>query len=103
MSKFTRGPWEWVEDRWHGGYTGICGANNKEVLFPNHCNDGDDGDAWFEDLPSEADRNLIAAAPGLYVALMEALSKLLYFQSYSDVRSTIVMVRAAIAKADGEV
>ena len=100
MSKFTRGPWEWVEDRWHGGYTGICGANNQEVLFPNHCNDGDDGDAWFEDLPSEADRNLIAAAPDLYDVLRGLIDDETNFIWENDL---IRMAKAALAKANGEV
>ena len=36
--------------------------DGKEVLFPNHCNDDDDGDAWFEDFPSEDDRHFILFA-----------------------------------------
>jgi hypothetical protein len=59
----TPGPWDWSEDKWHGGYSGICGpvVNGAclEVLYPDHCNDGDDGAAWFEDSPSEADRKVL--------------------------------------------
>jgi hypothetical protein len=59
----TPGPWEWTEDKWHGGYSGICGpvvdGACLEVLYPDHCNEGDDGAAWFEDLPSEADRRVL--------------------------------------------
>ncbi len=58
----TPGPWEWVEDTWHGGHSGIVGANNTEVLFPNHCNEGDGGAAWFDELPSDADKDFIALA-----------------------------------------
>ncbi len=55
-------PWEWVKDPFNGGYSGIVGKDGMEVLFPNHRNDGDDGDAWFEDFPTEADREFIAHA-----------------------------------------
>jgi hypothetical protein len=58
----TPGPWVWCYTKYRDGYTGIIGKDNSEVLFPNHCNDGDDGDAWFEDLPSEEDRDFIAHA-----------------------------------------
>lgn len=52
----TPGPWEWLEDRFNGGYGGIVGRDEIEVLYPNHRNEGDDGDAWFEDFPTEEDR-----------------------------------------------
>ena len=63
--RFTPGPWRWLEDSWNGGYSGIVGPNDETVLAPSHCNDGDDGAAWFDEFPSEADRNLLAAAPDL--------------------------------------
>lgn len=58
----TPAPWEWNKSRFYGGYSGITGKDNMEVLFPNHCNDGDDGAAWFEDFPNDADRDFIAHA-----------------------------------------
>lgn len=58
----TNGPWEWVENKYRGAYSSIVGKDGVEVLFPNHCNDGDDGDAWFEDFPSEEDAKFIAVA-----------------------------------------
>lgn len=58
----TPGPWEWNKSRFYNGYSGITGKDNAEVLFPNHCNDGDDGAAWFEDFPNDADRDFIAHA-----------------------------------------
>jgi hypothetical protein len=75
MSKHTPGPWEWTRDEWHGGYSGLAGPNGAEVLYPDHCNDGDDGAAWFEEFASDADRRLIAAAPEL-LALLESLLEL---------------------------
>lgn len=67
-SKHTSGPWEWVPDRFRGGYSGLVGPDGAEVLFPNHANDGDEGAAWFEDFPTAADARLIAAAPDLLAA-----------------------------------
>jgi len=97
----TPGPWEWVPDRFNGGYSGIASqATGQEVLFPNHRNEGDDGDAWFEDFPSEADKHLIAAAPDLLEAL-EAIRE--DFKFCSDVRGILASkADAAIAKAKGE-
>jgi len=74
MAKHTPGPWSWAEDRFHDGYSGIVGPDGQEVLFPNHANDGDEGAAWFEDFPSDADRNLIIAAPDMYDALKDLLT-----------------------------
>lgn len=71
-SKHTSGPWEWVPDRFRGGYSGLVGPDGAEVLFPNHANDGDEGAAWFEDFPTAADARLIAAAPDLLAACKAA-------------------------------
>lgn len=73
-NKATPGPWEWLEDTWNGGYKGIIGPNDREVLFPDHRNDGDDGDAWFDEFPSEADREfIIEARTGWPAAIKRAL------------------------------
>ena len=73
MSKleYTPGPWKWVGDDFWGGYSGIVGKYNAEVLFPDCSNDGDSGAAWFDDFPSEADGKLIVSAPDMYEALLE--------------------------------
>lgn len=102
MSAHTPGPWTWTEDRCWGGYSGIVGPNNQEVFYPNTANNGDDGAAWFEDLPSEADRALIAAAPDL----LEALKRTLNFIENNESEFGITLesgdiARAAIAKATG--
>jgi hypothetical protein len=60
--KLPKGPWEWVEDKFHGGYSGLVDAENKEVLFPNCCNDGDEGAAWFEDYATPEVRHFITLA-----------------------------------------
>jgi hypothetical protein len=99
VSKHTKGPWEWVEDRLNGGYSGLVGANGEEVLFPNCRNDGDEGAAWFEDFPSEADRNLIAAAPELLEALKIAIERLDDGSAWSD--EHLYELEAVVAKAEG--
>lgn len=71
----TPGPWEWNKDRFHDGYSGITGKDNEEVLFPNCCNDGDDGAAWFEDFPGEADRDFFIRSRTLVPELCDALEK----------------------------
>ena len=76
MTKFTPGPWHWVEDTWWGGYAALVDAEDDVVLTPDHCNDGDDGAAWFEEYPSEADARLIAAAPNMWVAIRNLVTAL---------------------------
>ena len=69
MTNHTPSPWQWLEDDWWGGYSGLYGPDDEAVLIPDHCNDGDDGAAWFEEYPSEADRLLMQASPDMLEAL----------------------------------
>ena len=70
----TPGPWEWQEDRWHGGYSGISNNQDKPVLYPNHANEGDWGAAWFdEDELDQANARLIVAAGNNLPALLKAV------------------------------
>lgn len=78
--KHTPEPWEWVVDKWNGGYSGIVGRDGIEVLFPNSRNDGDIGAAWFEDFPSPQDASLIISAPDLLAVAKEAA----LFSDYVD-------------------
>jgi hypothetical protein len=80
----------------------MVGKDDAEVLYPDHCNEGDDGDAWFDESPSEADRNLIAAAPDMYEALELALEELEGIVDAGDWHSdslAILAIRQAINKA----
>lgn len=72
----TPGPWEWNTERFKGGWSGITGKDNAEILFPNHCNDGDDGYAWFEDFPNDADAAFIAHAREDIPALLAEVDRL---------------------------
>ena len=58
----TPGPWKWEVSRLWDGYSGLDGKDDAEVLYPDHCNDGDGGAAWFGEFPSEADAAFIAAS-----------------------------------------
>lgn len=51
------------------GYRGIVDADGNKVLYPYPAKPLDEGDAWFEDFPIEADRLLMEAAPIMYEAL----------------------------------
>jgi hypothetical protein len=99
MADFTPGPWEWVEDRFWGGYSGIVGKDDTPVLYPDHSNDGDDGAAWFEEFPTEADRNLIISSPDMYEALKAIIESGEIPLCYSD--KLVVAARQALAKAEG--
>jgi len=111
--KHTPGPWDWVEDRANGGFSGLVGPDGLEVLFPNTRNEGDTGAAWFEDFPSEANARLIAASPDLLEALKAAQTALAMIVSPLSIEATTTLdaythalnaeqaARAAIAKATG--
>ena len=73
VTKFTKGPWEWVVDRNTGGFYGLY-AGDHPVVYPQRCNEGDEGLAWFstdesyygETALTEANAALIACAPEMY-------------------------------------
>lgn len=100
--KHTPGPWQWIVDRWNGGYSALAASNGGDVLRPLHKNDGDSGAAWFEGDESlrEANARLIAAAPDLLDACKDALALL------EDVDAADGCIgdalRAAIARATGD-
>ena len=96
---YTPGPWEWTEYIYRGGKGGIVGKDGAEVLFPNHCNDGDDGDAWFDESPNEADRKLIIAAPALVEACKAALEALEPWEDDERPSQLAETLRVALEKA----
>lgn len=69
VTQHTPGPWEWHEDRLWGGKSGLYDSDGEPVCVPNCSNDGDTGHAWFEEMLTEPDAALIAAAPDLLHAL----------------------------------
>ena len=103
-TKFTPGPWDWNEDKWNGGWSGLFAEDDTPVLVPQSRNDGDDGAAWFatvdeadEEGLNDADRALIAAAPELYEALTRCK-----FDSLNMTFADLEFCEAAMAKARGE-
>ena len=69
----TPGKWMWTEDKFRCGYSGIAADDGCDVLYPNCANDGDEGAAWFEDLPVPEDAEFIARAPSDITMLTKAL------------------------------
>jgi hypothetical protein len=75
-TNFTPAPWLWVKDRNTDGFYGLY-SGVTPVVYPQRCNDGDDGLAWFsadedyygETALKQADADLIAAAPDMYKLL----------------------------------
>lgn len=113
--KFTPAPWEWVKDRNTDGYYGLYNGDNP-IVYPQRCNDGDEGLAWFstdesyygETALKEADAALIAAAPDMYSLLNTILDTQRKY--YGDGMSLhIAMIGLAdqiehlLAKARGEI
>ena len=72
-TKFTPAPWCWVHYKDVDGFYGLY-SGDQPIVYPQRCNDGDDGNAWFstdesyygETALTEADAHLIAAAPEMY-------------------------------------
>ena len=104
-TKFTKGPWKWVEDRNTGGFYGLY-AGDHPVVYPQRCNDGDEGLAWFstdesyygETALTEANAALIACAPEMYEMLENLSMKLTAINAHETVNE----IEALLAKARGE-
>lgn len=105
-TKHTPGPWSWSRYDFRDGFHGLY-SGDTPVIYPQHENHGDDGDAWFstdedyygETALREADAHLIAAAPDL----LEALQELLPLWSSGIDEPWVQRAHEAIAKATGEV
>ena len=108
--KHTPGPWEWAEDKLRDGWSGLFDANGSPVVYPQRCNEGDDGAAWFGDYEAgdeelkRADRCLIAAAPDLYGAADVAYKAIKARKGFADWggAEAIELLGAALRKARGE-
>lgn len=107
-SKMKQTRWEWVEDPQNGGYSGLFTEDGDDVVVPQCANDGDDGRAWFEEI-SDADRDLIAAAPEMladYKRIVAVASVRADTGSVSYLLERLCHCReiaiAAIAKAKGQ-
>jgi hypothetical protein len=107
-TKFTKGPWKWVEDRNTGGFYGLY-AGVHPVVYPQRCNDGDEGLAWFstdesyygETALTEANAALIACAPEMYELLDEISDGLLEAGGFGNC-ALAKRIEALLAKARGE-
>ena len=74
--KATPGPWQWDINSYRGGFSGISSRKDVEVLYPDHCNDGDDGAAWFASFPSAQDADFIVQARADVPALLAEIDRL---------------------------
>lgn len=78
QAQHTPGPWEWVDDRFWGGYSGLFTGDGQPIIYPQRKNDGDEGAAWFDtcgdagdETLTEANARLIAASPTMYEYINE--------------------------------
>ena len=110
-TKFTPGNWNWNEDKWNGGWSGLYSDGDTPVLVPQSCNDGDDGAAWFatvdeagEEGLTDADRALIETAPELYRQLESLLLMVARQTNFNDDDDgdLIQKCESALAEARGE-
>lgn len=107
--KFTPAPWEWVKDRNTDGYYGLY-SGDTPVVYPQRCNDGDEGLAWFstdesyygETALKESDAALIAAAPEMYEMLDEISDGLLDAGGFGNC-ALAKRIEQLLAKARGDV
>jgi len=74
-AKHTPGPWRWEEGSW--GYSTLFNPRtNQEVLTTGGQNDGDRPITWMGEDMTDADRDLIAAAPELLAFIEEIVGDL---------------------------
>lgn len=110
--KFTPAPWEWAKDRNTDGYYGLY-SGDTPVVYPQRCNDGDEGLAWFstdesyygETALKESDAALIAAAPEMY-EMLKQVAELVNTDGMSAIQwimDNANDVSGLLAKARGEV
>ena len=107
-TKFTKGPWRWVPYKDVDGFYGLY-SGDQPVVYPQRCNDGDDGNAWFstdesyygETALTEADAHLIEAAPDMYALLDEISDGLLEAGGFGNCELA-KRIEALLAKARGE-
>jgi len=95
MTVHTPGPWEWHDDRFWGGKSGLFNDRGEPVCVPNCSNDGDTGAAWFDEMLTDDDARLIAAAPDLLAACRAFIES----ENQCDINLSFVIAQAAIAKS----
>lgn len=88
IEKFTQGEWKVVNI----GLTGDI----FDVQF------GDDGECVAEDVHTEADANLIAAAPKMYKTLAEISTMLLFKEKTQEQKDLKEHIDILLAEARGE-
>lgn len=78
LDRLPESPWEWIEDRWHGGWRGIVDAAGEEVIWPVLDPDDNDIDRfpWFhEDELDDNVREFITASRELVPSLLARARK----------------------------
>lgn len=93
-AQHTPGPWKWVPSpAW--GYSALWNEETRqEVLVPGGRNEADSPETWMGEEMSEADKALIASAPGLAAELAHASGAL------CDANETILALLAALKEAE---
>lgn len=74
LNGLPKGPWEWIEDRWHGGWRGIVDTYGEQVLWPILDPDDEDIDRfpWFHEEELDGNvRSFTIAARELVPQLLE--------------------------------
>lgn len=92
-TEFSPGPWETFRYR-DGGQKGLYvkQVGDKGLFLVRHT---------FDSIQAEANAKLIAAAPDMYEALSEILSRIANVPLDKNVLTIITLCERAIAKAEG--
>lgn len=99
-TKHTPGPWRWVENVDDDADLGaIVGANGKHVCgFGTYWSEYEETSG---DVPSDADKALMLAAPDLLAALEQLVAAVASDYPAFDADGCLIPARDAIAKAKG--
>lgn len=91
ISKHTSGPWKGYKDQ--GVY---AGDDEGDIVFQTGCG------CCTESKLTQADADLIAAAPDLLAVLQELQESASYWSEYDVPLGIVDRINSAIAKATGE-
>jgi hypothetical protein len=97
---WTKGEWEILE---YDSFDGVTIGQPAGYGYYHIASAPERGDGGEDDEEMNANANLIAAAPDLYLAVKELIESSVFMrEEYSDMNEAVSLAEKALAKARGE-